>query len=317
MLMRRSGATPSSQRWRGVRRDHHSRARRTCCAAAKGAARVGGAGDCAVSTPASLEGIPARPKRRSAPWLAAAGSSQSRSSAAFRLLPVATLAPVLRRQFRQPPPLLTGDRAQRLPQGMPQQVRRCLPPDSPPTRGLLSSAARRPRGLTPPCCCARSTVRSISRRSRSCAISARRKPTSVPLLNGTASLSRQASTSCQRRSSWLASITSSSDTPVYACRISASASWAGGIGGCPCAHSLYEGRQFRLEGRRQTAHGGAPAATQTAWHDESAAQSALPAGTRPRGAARSGAASHPPFAATTRPPLSRTRGATSSPHTIT
>ena len=45
--------------------------------------------------------------------------------------------------------------------------------------------------------------------------------------------SRQFSTTCQRRSIMVASITSSSETPVYACKRVASASWAGGVAGRP------------------------------------------------------------------------------------
>jgi hypothetical protein len=49
----------------------------------------------------------------------------------------------------------------------------------------------------------------------------------------------QSSTSCQRRSITIASITSSSLAPVYACTIVASASRAGGTGGCPFGLSAY------------------------------------------------------------------------------
>jgi hypothetical protein len=61
----------------------------------------------------------------------------------------------------------------------------------------------------------------------------------VPLENGGSSAPRQSRTSCQRRSITVASITSSSLTPVQACRIVASASWAGGTGGCPFELSAY------------------------------------------------------------------------------
>jgi hypothetical protein len=86
---------------------------------------------------------------------------------------------------------------------------------------------------------ASSTVRSISRRPRSCSISRRRNETKVPLENGGWPASRQSSTSCQRRSITVASITSSSLTPAYACTSVASASWAGGTGGWPFGLSAY------------------------------------------------------------------------------
>jgi hypothetical protein len=60
--------------------------------------------------------------------------------------------------------------------------------------------------------------------SRFAAISRFRKFCNVPLANGGWSTSRQSSTNCQRRSITVASITSSSEAPVYACRIVARAS---------------------------------------------------------------------------------------------
>src|SRR2546430_16361893 len=60
-----------------------------------------------------------------------------------------------------------------------------------------------------------------------------RKATKVPLPNGACSQSRQSSTNCQRRSITVASITSSSETPVYASRMSARAKMAGATGGWP------------------------------------------------------------------------------------
>src|SRR4030095_12297144 len=54
------------------------------------------------------------------------------------------------------------------------------------------------------------------------------------MLKGGVSVSRQASTNCQRRSMVVASITSSSETCVYAWSSIARASWAGGTGGWPC-----------------------------------------------------------------------------------
>jgi hypothetical protein len=73
----------------------------------------------------------------------------------------------------------------------------------------------------------------------SCSISRAWNPTRVPFENGGRSASMQSSTSCQRRSITVASITSSSDTPAYACKIVAKASCAGGMGGCPLGLSAY------------------------------------------------------------------------------
>jgi hypothetical protein len=54
-----------------------------------------------------------------------------------------------------------------------------------------------------------------------------------PFEKGGSSAPMQSRTSCQRRSITVASIISSSQTPVQACRIVASASRAGGTGGWP------------------------------------------------------------------------------------
>jgi hypothetical protein len=108
-----------------------------------------------------------------------------------------------------------------------------------PQIGLLSSAARNARPPKPPRRSASATVRSTSRRSASRSISRRRNATSVPLLNGGRLASRQSSTSCQRRSIVVASITSSSEQPTYAWSTVASANWAGGTGGCPRRLSAY------------------------------------------------------------------------------
>jgi hypothetical protein len=108
-----------------------------------------------------------------------------------------------------------------------------------PHNGLESSAARSARAPNPFVRAASSTVRSTSRRSRSDSISRLRNPTRAPLENGGSSAPMQSRTSCQRRSITVASITSSSLTFVYACRIVASASRAGGTGGCPFGLSTY------------------------------------------------------------------------------
>ena len=83
-----------------------------------------------------------------------------------------------------------------------------------PHSGDESSAARSARAPNPPVRAASSTVRSISRRSRFFSISRLRNPTRVPLENGGSSAFMQSRTSCQRRSITVASITSSSLTPV-------------------------------------------------------------------------------------------------------
>jgi hypothetical protein len=83
-----------------------------------------------------------------------------------------------------------------------------------PHKGLASNAARNARAPNPPEARASWMVRSTSRRSSWWAISRARNPTSVPLLNGGRSASRQSNTSCQRRSITVASITSSSEAPV-------------------------------------------------------------------------------------------------------
>ena len=83
-----------------------------------------------------------------------------------------------------------------------------------PHNGDESSAARSARAPNPFVAAASSTVRSISRRSRLCSISRARNPTRVPFENGGSSAPMQSSTSCHRRSITVASITSSSLTPV-------------------------------------------------------------------------------------------------------
>src|SRR5262249_2323618 len=80
------------------------------------------------------------------------------------------------------------------------------------------------------------------------AINRWRKATSVPLLNGACSVSRQSNTSCQRRSISIASITSSSETPVYACTMVARANCAGGRNRrLPTETRCIECRQFILK----------------------------------------------------------------------
>jgi len=108
-----------------------------------------------------------------------------------------------------------------------------------PHSGEESSAARSARAPNPFVAAASTTVRSISRRSRFFSISRLRNATRVPLENGGSSAFMQSRTSCQRRSITVASITSSSLTFAYACRIVASASLAGGTGGCPFGLSTY------------------------------------------------------------------------------
>ncbi len=69
-----------------------------------------------------------------------------------------------------------------------------------PHRGLESTAARSARTPNPSVAAASSTVRSISRRSRSRSISQARNETKVPSENGGSSAPKQSSTSCQRQS---------------------------------------------------------------------------------------------------------------------
>jgi hypothetical protein len=108
-----------------------------------------------------------------------------------------------------------------------------------PHSGLLSKAARNARLPKPPRDAASATVRSTRRRSSPCSISRCRNATSVPLLNGGSDWSRQSSTSCQRRSIAVASTTSSSEHPTYACSTVASANRAGGTGGRPSPLPAY------------------------------------------------------------------------------
>ena len=89
------------------------------------------------------------------------------------------------------------DHAQGLRRASPQ-VKRVLHPA--PHRGLESSAARSARTPSPSVAAVSSTVRSISRRSRSRSISQARNETKVPSVNGGSSAPKQPSTSCQRRS---------------------------------------------------------------------------------------------------------------------
>src|SRR5262249_56622514 len=63
-------------------------------------------------------------------------------------------------------------------------------------------------------------------------------PTKVPFKTA-APASRQSMASCQRRAITVASITSSSETPVPAFPILVSASRAGGTGGCPFGLATY------------------------------------------------------------------------------
>jgi hypothetical protein len=83
-----------------------------------------------------------------------------------------------------------------------------------PHNGEESSAARSARAPNPFLAAANSTVRSTSHRSRLRSISRARNETKVPFENGDAPASKQSSTSYQRRSITVASITSSSLAPV-------------------------------------------------------------------------------------------------------
>jgi hypothetical protein len=114
---------------------------------------------------------------------------------------------------RQPPPLLPRDDAQRLAQGVTQQVDGVLHPPRAPQWAGIQRRSQRPVAK-PTVGLASATVCSTSRRSSPWAISRARKPTSVPLENGGWVASRQSNTSCQRRSITVASITSSSEAPV-------------------------------------------------------------------------------------------------------
>ena len=154
----------------------------------------------AKTTPRPLLVPPGHPNRGRGPL---SGSSQ----------PTTAASPASAAIVRQPPPLLTGDHAQRLAQSVSQQVIRVFHLAAPHS-GLLSSAARKRLGPKAPLSCATSIVRSISRRSHRGRSAAGGRRSASPLLNGGSAQSRQSSTSCQRRSIVVASITSSSETPV-------------------------------------------------------------------------------------------------------
>ena len=83
-----------------------------------------------------------------------------------------------------------------------------------PHNGEESNAARSRPPEKPPLLRATSTVRSIRRRSRSLAMSLLRKFTRLHLEKGGSSAPRRSRTNCQRRSMTIASIASSSETPL-------------------------------------------------------------------------------------------------------
>ena len=180
-----------------------------------------------------------------------AGSSQSRSSAAFRLEPP-TSECVPPRQRCPPAPAPAGAQSRPVPcAGRGPEDCTCLRPGWLPTvgcyPGLPATGANRRSASAPPVqWCARSAADPAA-----AAIRRWRKPTRVPLLKGGSVQSRQSRTSCQRRSIVVASITSSSEAPVYAWRMVARASWAGGMGGWPRRAVLVERRQFRLKRLRK------------------------------------------------------------------
>jgi hypothetical protein len=179
-------------------------------------------GHCRVAGTAKLTGQPSiRPTAASTTPSAcgsAAGSSQSRSNAAFKLEAASSGTPACSASTAvpsaSPHPCWRANTPTTLRSAWPIRlmVSSTLPA---PHSGLESSAARSlPPATRPVSCPYNPTVRPTSRRSSWWAISRARKPTSVVFENGAWAWSMQSTTSCQRRSITIASSTSSSEAPV-------------------------------------------------------------------------------------------------------
>jgi hypothetical protein len=172
----------------------------------------------APSSVASPSTRPTAPSTTPSACCSAAGSSQSRSNAAFKLdaansgVPArsaSTLVP-----SASPHPCWRANTPTTLPSAWPNRLMVSSTRPAP-HNGLESSAARSlPPATRPVTCPYSATVRSTSRRSRSCSMSRARKLTSVVFENGAWAWSMQSNTSCQRRSITTASSTSSSEAPV-------------------------------------------------------------------------------------------------------